>query len=174
MRYLKDKDIAAALQADPPLIEGITDLATQLQPNGIDLTVHSIVRINGAARVGFSSDETQPAPAQQLEFAADDWLYLAPGSYVARLAERVNIPADVVGFAAPRSTLVRNGVSVNTAVWDSGYQGYSNVGLTVHNERGIYIKRGARILQMYFFRLDEAVDKAYNGRYQGETILERR
>src|SRR5262249_53314815 len=64
-------------------------------------------------------------------------------------------------------------VSVNTAIWDSGYQGYSNVGLIVHNEHGVYLKRGARILQMYFFRLDAAVDKTYNGRYQGESILAR-
>src|SRR5579859_3544045 len=96
MRYLKDKDIAAALQQNPPLVEGVTNLATQLQPNGIDLTVHSIVRVTGAARVGFSSDETKPAPAEALEFDADGWLFLPSGNYRARLAERVNIPSDVV------------------------------------------------------------------------------
>ncbi len=169
MRYLKDKDIAAALQQSPPLVEGVTDLATQLQPNGIDLTVHSIVRVTGAARVGFSSDETKPAPAEALEFDADGWLFLPRGNYRARLAERVNIPPDVVGFARARSTMIRNGVSVYTAIWDSGYQGYSEVGLVVHNEAGIHLKCGARILQMYFFRLDDAVDKVYSGRYQGEN-----
>jgi dUTP pyrophosphatase len=170
MRYLKDKDIAAALEQQPPLVEGVTDLANQLQPNGIDLTVAAIVRVVGAAHVGFSSDETRPAPAEALEFDADGWLFLPRGNYRARLAERVNIPPDIVGFARARSTMIRNGISVNTAIWDSGYSGYSEVGLVVHNEHGLYLKRGARILQMYFFQLDDAVDKAYNGRYQGEHI----
>ncbi len=169
MRYLKDNDIRAALEQSPPLVEGVRDLGVQLQPNGIDLTVQRVMRVSGAARVGFDGDETQPAPADELAFDADGWLFLAPGCYRARLAERVNIPADVVGFAKPRSTLVRSGVSVNSAIWDSGYSGYSEVGLIVHNQQGIHLKRGARILQMYFLRLDAAVDQTYNGRYQGEN-----
>lgn len=169
MYYMKDKEIAAALQTNPPLVEGVTDLATQLQPNGIDLTLSAVVRVVGVARVGFTSDETQPAPSESVEFDDKGWAFLPLGNYRARLAERVNIPADVVGFAKPRSTMVRNGVSINTAVWDSGYQGYSEVGLVVHNVNGIYLKRGARILQMYFFRLDEEVAKTYRGRYQGEN-----
>ena len=62
------------------------------------------------------------------------------------------------------------GVTVETAVWDAGYTGRSEALLIVYNSAGFYIKRDARVVQLLFMRLENAVSQGYDGRYQHENI----
>ena len=65
--------------------------------------------------------------------------------------------------------MLRNGASVETAIWDPGYQGRSSSLLVVSNPHGIHLKRDARVVQLVFFTIDE-VKKGYNGVYQRERM----
>jgi dUTP pyrophosphatase len=76
----------------------------------------------------------------------------------------------VAALARPRSTLLRCGASLETALWDPGYRGRSQSLLVVHNQSGLRLKRNARLMQLVFMRLDRAAEKAYAGIYQGENI----
>ncbi|MHC1595285.1 MAG: dCTP deaminase domain-containing protein, partial [Candidatus Syntropharchaeales archaeon] len=71
----------------------------------------------------------------------------------------------------PRSSLLRCGVTIETAVWDSGYSGRSEALLLVMNPAGFRVKRGARLLQMVFLKLTERIDwdSGYRGVYQFEN-----
>lgn len=160
-------EIERLIRGEPPLLAGLRDPAAQLQPNGVDLTLERLWALEGPLRLG-QSDGARALPERRaLEFDADGWLRLAPGAYVALIAETVQLPLDLMALARPRSTLLRGGVSVHTAVWDAGYVGRSELLLVVHNAAGFVVQRGARIAQIIFCRL-EAPTVGYRGRYQGE------
>ena len=75
-----------------------------------------------------------------------------------------------MALGRPRSSLLRSGVSLHTAVWDAGYQGRSQSLLTVHHAGGFRLQRDARLAQLVFFRLSSPPSQGYQGRYQGEGL----
>ncbi|MFB3073431.1 MAG: hypothetical protein ACE1ZU_08060, partial [bacterium] len=64
------------------------------------------------------------------------------------------------------------GATVETALWDSGFQGASEALLVVHNRHGFRLRRGARLIQLIFFKMLEAVEEPYAGRYRSATQAE--
>jgi dUTP pyrophosphatase len=76
----------------------------------------------------------------------------------------------VAAMARARSTLLRCGASLQTALWDPGYRGRSQSLLVVHNPSGLRLKRNARLMQLVFMRLEKKAEELYEGRYQGENI----
>jgi dUTP pyrophosphatase len=83
--------------------------------------------------------------------------------------EIVNLPNHIMALGRPRSSLIRMGASVVTAVWDAGYRGRSEAMLSVLHHEGITIYENARLLQLIFFQLSGKT-VAYDGIYQGENI----
>ena len=77
---------------------------------------------------------------------------------------------DVMALAYPRSTLLRCGVTVFTAVWDPGYSGRAEALLVVHNPVGFRLYENARVVQLVFTRLGSQVESAYQGRFNGENL----
>ncbi len=149
------------------LIRDYIDLDVQLQPNGFDCTLRAVGRLKGHARIDFHSKELPEV--EEIEFNKDGWIFLERGFYKAYLNEIINLPDDMIAIAKPRSTLIRSGVDVLTAVWDAGYVGRSEVGLVVHNENGVWLRRNARIVQLIFIKLSEKTEP-YRGEYTGENI----
>ena len=156
------------LAGSPPLVEGLRSPETQLQPNGIDLTVRNVARLVGAGRLGAAPDDRLLPVQEPLAFTGG-WLTLPPGPYLATLNEIVHLPKDVMALGRPRSTLLRSGVAVHNAVWDAGYEGRSQVLLMVYHPAGFALEQDARIVQLVFFALMQAVADGYQGRYQGRT-----
>ncbi len=149
------------------LIEDYIDLDIQLQPNGFDCTLRKIARVKGVAKIDFHSKELPEV--EELDFNKDGWIFLPKGFYRAYLNEIVNLPRNLMAFGRPRSTLVRAGANILTAVWDAGYKGRSEVGLVVYNENGIWLKKNARIMQLVFVKLSGEAEP-YAGSYQHENI----
>lgn len=168
MSVLSREELRAALAADPPLVEGI-DPATQLQPNGIDIRVERVQRLTSPALLGAADAVREPAAREDVQADADGWWDLHAGAYVVTYQEKVNLPPDLIALARPRSTLLRSGVAIHAAVWDAGYSGRGEGLLSVLNPRGYRLQRGARVLQLVFFRLGVPAAEGYRGRYHGEN-----
>jgi deoxycytidine triphosphate deaminase len=137
----------------------------QIQPNGVDLTAGAILEPQERGRIGRDGKRI----ADRREIAPDDdagAYVLPPGGYVLRYGETVRVPADHVGFVYPRSSLMRNGCMLHTAVWDAGYEGRGEGLLAVH--RGIEIEPDARVAQ--FVLAEASHDDTYDGSYQGERL----
>uniref|UniRef100_A0A7J2TJG1 Deoxyuridine 5'-triphosphate nucleotidohydrolase n=1 Tax=Archaeoglobus fulgidus TaxID=2234 RepID=A0A7J2TJG1_ARCFL len=149
------------------LISGYIDLETQLQPNGFDCTLRSIKRIKSAGKLDFSNKERAISESVEVEF--EDWIYLQQGIYKALLNEVLKLGNDLIAIAKPRSSLIRCGVSVETAIWDAGYEGRSEVLIVVHNPHGIWLKKNARIVQLIFLKLCSETH-GYSGIYRGENL----
>ncbi len=151
------------------LVEGAVDAQAQVQPNGLELTAGKVEAFEGAGGIGFSNDDRSLPATKVLPWGKDGWLFLEPGCYKVVFNEIVSIPRDICAIGLPRSSLLRMGVSVHTAVWDAGYRGRSEALLVVYNEKGFRIKKDARILQLLFMGL-ESGQEGYGGRYMNENV----
>ncbi len=149
------------------LVRDYIDLETQLQPNGFDCTLRAVAKLKGCGRVDFDNSKRQLPEIEEIKFSK--WVYLPKGVYRAYLNEVVSLGKDVMALARPRSTLVRAGVNVLTAVWDAGYTGRSEVGLVVHNDAGVWLSKNARIVQLVFIKLTSETE-GYRGIYAGENM----
>jgi len=168
MSVLSREELRAALAAHPPLVEDV-DPATQLQPNGIDLRAERVQRLTSRALFGVSDTAREAAGRVDVPHDGDGWWELPQGAYVITYRERVNLPADLTALIRPRSSLLRSGVAIHGAVWDAGYSGRGEGLLSILNERGYRLQRGARVAQLVFFRLSSETLQGYAGKYQGEN-----
>lgn len=165
---LSRQSILELLKAPDPLIADYIDLDVQAQPNGFDVTVGEVLEYTSA---GEMTEATRSlSSTRPLQWGSAGSLELAPGPYLAVLNERISLPLHIMALMQPRSSLLRSGVTVHTAVWDAGYRGRSQVMLAVLNPHGFRIGRNARIGQLVFFSLDRQLLQGYQGRYQDENL----
>jgi dUTP pyrophosphatase len=135
----------------------------QRQPNGVDLTVDAVFAQTEPGRLGRDGKRV----GERREIAPrGDCYRLERGSYVVRYGEPVRIPDGRIGFVLPRSTLLRNACTLDTAVWDAGYEGVGEGRLDVGHP--IEIEPGARIAQLVLAEADH--DGTYEGDYQKENL----
>jgi len=157
------------IQQEPPLIEGYINLEEQVQPNGIDLTLHEVAMLQSAGRIAVEDSQRVVSDLAPLAFDGLGFIDLVPGIYSITYNEIVHLPKDVMALATPRSSLLRCGVTVNTAVWDAGYCGRSQSLLVVYNPQGFRVQRNSRVVQLVFLRLTGETG-GYQGAYQGENV----
>ena len=166
---LSKGDILRLVEQEPSLIEGCISLEEQLQPNGIDLTLREVAMLQSSGRIGVADSQRLVSDLAPLVFDGLGFIDLIPGPYVITYNEVVNLPRDIMALGAPRSSLLRCGVAVHTAVWDAGYSGRSQSLMVVHNPQGFRIQKNARMMQLVFLRLTRETE-GYSGAYQGENI----
>ena len=169
MSVLSKQDIQRLLNQDPPLVEGWIDLEAQLQANGFDLTLRDVAILESAGKIAVANSQRVVSELAPLVFDGLDSIELIPGTYIITYNEIVHLPNNIMALATPRSSLLRCGVTVNTAVWDAGYSGRSQSLLVVYNPRGFRLQRNARIIQLVFFELTRETE-GYSGAYQGENM----
>lgn len=136
---------------------------TQIQPNGVDLTVAAIYEQTTPGRITTDGKTIGERTACSTEEGS---YRLEPGAYIAQYAETVRIPEEHIGFIYPRSSLMRNSAMLNTAVWDAGYEGKGEGLLTINHE--LHIEEGACIGQFVLASADH--EGVYNGSYQRERL----
>lgn len=184
-----NEDQIRQLIEEKDLIQNYFDLDLQLTPNGFDMTVEKVFEFDEQGSLDFSNSEreipegkeiyaqkqappigeggrntqtSEKSDSSQKEYG---WWELEPGAYKVQTNERFNIPHDLMGWAFPRSSLLRMGVFTQTAFWEAGFQGKAEFLLKVENPEGVRIKENARITQIAFGEIME-VEKGYNGKYQ--------
>jgi len=166
---LSKADIHRLLKQEPPLIEGWIDLEQQVQPNGVDLTLREVALPQSPGEIGVADGQRLVSDLAPLVFDGMGFIDLVPGVYIITYNEIVHLPRNIMALATPRSSLLRCGVTVNTAVWDAGYSGRSQSLMVVYNPQGFRLQRNARIVQLVFFKLTEETE-GYQGAYQGENM----
>ena len=166
---LSKQDLQRLLRQEPPLIENSINLEEQVQPNGIDLTLREILMLQSPGKITVENKQRLISDTTPLAFDGLNSIDLMPGAYIVTYNEIVHLPKNIMALATPRSSLLRCGVTINTAVWDAGYSGRSQSLMVVYNPQGFCLQRNARILQLVFFQLTQETE-GYRGVYQGENI----
>jgi dUTP pyrophosphatase len=146
----------------------------QRQPAGFDLTMQTVSRFISTGALDLTNAKRTLAEIEPLVWpdalGEEDQLplLLEPGSYLVTYNEIIEVPADCTGIVLPRSSLMRCGATLHSALWDPGYRGRGQGLLTVGHRLELY--PNARIAQIVMFKLEQAADKLYSGEYQGENI----
>ena len=151
----------------------------QVQMCGIDMTVAKVERFAGNGIVDFDNS-TRKIPETREVLIRESAIYhngenlpgylLDPGCYLITFNEIVDVPVNCCGLAQPRSSLLRCGASMETAVFDPGYHGVAKCLLVVYNKNGLVLGKNAKLMQILFEKLDEDSDKLYTGVYQNEGL----
>ena len=150
------------------VIRGMLDSAKQIQQAGIDLTVKRIERFIGEGILSVDNSNRVLPDVEVVELDKNENFHLTPGGYVIRYNESVHVPLFAAGFTLPRSSLMRLGATLHSAVWDPGYEGKGMGLLTVYHP--INIQPNARIAQIIFISLTKELEGGYSGKYQGEGL----
>jgi dUTP pyrophosphatase len=169
MAVLSSSDIRRLIKQKPPLVEGWLDLDEQVQANGFDLTLRDVALVRSKGQIAVVNRNRIVADLTPLAFDSEGFIDLAPDSYMITYNEIVHLPRDLMALGRPRSSLLRCGVGVGTAVWDAGYEGRSQSLMVVHNPHGFRVQKNARLTQLVFLTLT-GESAGYNGVYQGENI----
>jgi dUTP pyrophosphatase len=151
------------------IVNELISVEKQVQPCGIDLTVSKIEMYKSEGVIDFDNSQRKLPRLEESGTFQGAW-HLTPGSYLITLNEIVSVPANCMGIARPRSSLLRMGATICSSVWDPGYVGKSQCMLVVHNQRGIVVHPNAKLLQIVFLKLDKESEKLYSGIYQGENL----
>jgi dUTP pyrophosphatase len=149
------------------LVKQVENLGSneQSQPAGFDVTVSKIYSYSSSVHtIGVS--KTENSVLSEIKTDNQNYFELGVGAFMLELNEITTIPNNAIGILLPRSTLLRNGIDVRTALFDPGYSGQPKVMLVCH--RPLRLERFARIGQLVLFRSDKEFPSQYKGRYQGE------
>ena len=166
---LSRQDIQKLINQEPPLIEGWIDLEEQVQTNGFDLTLREVAMPQSAGKIAVVNNQRLVSDLAPLSFDGLDFINLMAGAYIVTYNEIVHLPKNIMALATPRSSLLRCGVTVHTAVWDAGYSGRSQSLMVVYNPLGFRLQRNTRIVQLVFLPLTQETE-GYQGDYQDENI----
>lgn len=146
----------------------------QLQPAGFDLTVQTVSRFTSTGALDLTNARRRLADIEPLPWPvaiteeAQLPLVLQPGAYLVTYNEVIAVPPDCAGIVLPRSSLMRCGGVLHSALWDPGYEGRGQGLLTVGAPLELY--PNARIAQLVMFMLEQAAGKLYDGKFQGENM----
>ena len=150
------------------IVSGFKNITGQVQPAGVDLTLDEVEVFSSP----FVLDNEKTELAEVKELSHSEGKYnLKPGAYKITYSELVSIPTDAIGLVFPRSSLLRSGLTVCTAVWDPGYRGRGSGLLLVFNPFGAFLQKGCRIAQLIVIRTAKKPDFTYKGQYQNERIF---
>ena len=94
----------------------------------------------------------------------EGWL-LYDGVYDITFNEGCKIPDNRVAFIKQRSSLYRNGATINSPVFDPGFE-TQNMGTLLYVHETIFIEKDARVAQIYFHECSGA--DLYNGQWQND------
>jgi len=141
----------------------------QIQKNGIDLRVDKIYKLLSFGSLLKNEVKLPTYEEIKPEYVDGKYLYfLDEGTYILEFLEVIEIPKDCIGICFPRSSILRMGCDIRTALWDSGYKGKSRVLFIAYNK--VTIEKWSRVAQIIFIRNEESVKEGYSGQYQYEGL----
>lgn len=136
-----------------------------IQPNALDFTVDTIYNIgDDTFRI---SESSKTMRSQHYLDVVDGNYMLSKGCYDAMSDFYVSVPEGVAAWLITRSTFNRNGVFIQSGLYDSGFKG--NCGFVIYNTRGVaMIEPHTRIGQLIFVKSEDS-GIMYAGGYNTEA-----
>lgn len=138
----------------------LNDTEPQIQPNGVDLRLDRVFRIEGKAVLARDTKISSQLIRVHEVHAKEGWFTLEPTNgfnYLVDFCETAHVPAGYCAQIITRSSLVRIGCDVMSGLWDAGWHGKTGASLRLRNK--VDVEWGARLCQMVFHESD------FNGQY---------
>lgn len=158
-------------------------------PNGLDLRLGKVYELkdviepspNWFGGYGLFTEETANSYAEinqkelpeQIElrpkfldcFHIEGWNLIPNKVYILEVENKIKINEDSAQLYRPRSTLLRAGVALHTAIGDSGYSGHLSFMCINHSHLPFFLEKGVRFAQLMDFEVKDN-SFLYDGDYQ--------
>lgn len=145
------------------------------QPSGMDLRLGKVFALNQEHDFYGLVDGKKYLPEQEyikpvlFECGIDDYVagwFLRPQKpYICQVRNQIKIGESNAQFYLPRSSLLRAGVNVYTALGDLGYNGHLSFLVINHGKKPFFIGEGERFAQLIDFEV-KGGSESYDGDYQ--------
>ena len=152
------------------------------QPSGMDLRLGKVFALNEEENFYGLIDGQKYLPEHEyikpslLKCREDDyvagWFLIPQKPYICQVREQIQIGNHNAQFYLPRSSLLRAGVNVYTALGDLGYNGHLSFLVINHGTKPFFIGEGERFAQLIDFEVMGG-SESYNGDYQEERKEEK-
>ena len=130
----------------------------QYQPAGIDLTLDDVAILNHNSDTIYGIFKDSKVLPGQIPLNTTSmmvggsikevFLFDPLTSYIVTTKEKVKISQDVGQFYLPRSSLLRSGITIETAFGDPGFHGHLSF-LLINTSKNLFaIEKGARFAQL--------------------------
>lgn len=146
----------------------------QYQPAGIDLRLGKLMILSEKEEVYGIADSIKQLPnhievpetAVTIKNSSLEtgWLLEPHQIYIGVTKEKIQINSDCAQIYLPRSSLLRAGVDVRTALGDPGFRGHLSFLLINHSNKPFFIKKDDRFAQLVDFEVMGTI-KDYDGDY---------
>ena len=142
------------------------------QPSGLDLRLGKVFTLSPNQSLfpcGIYGGEKHIPKHKEMETVkmngCDVWELYPDEPYICQVQEQIQIGSSNAQFYLPRSTLLRAGVNVYTALGDLGYNGHLSFLVINHGYTPFYIEKGERFAQLIDFEV-RGGSESYDGDYQ--------
>lgn len=145
------------------------------QPSGLDLNLGNVYEINNNHKENnfglYLGGKKLPElvetkiDEQQKKVGHIGWTLEPNKVYLCEVDRQIRIGDNNAQFYLPRSSLLRSGVNVYTALGDTGYNGFLRFMVINHNEKPFFLEKGVRFAQLIDFEVKGA-SELYDGDYQ--------
>ena len=138
-----------------------------IQPNALDFTLDKLFTIKASNTFSISEDSKtmrggDPTPLSTGVDGTPAWMLAPKECYDGMSDFYVDVPEGVAAMLVTRSTFNRNGVFIQSGLYDSGYRGAC--GYVIYNMGGAaFIAPNTRIGQLIFIESENAL--MYAGGY---------
>lgn len=153
-------------------------------PNGIDLRLGQVYAINVGSKdnrygkyiYGLYEDKKDlpyflPLSIEKGDNDVKGWFLHPDKPYILEVQDSIKISDQSAQLYLPRSSLLRAGVTLHTAVGDRGYNGKLSFLAINHLNRPFFLEKGVRFAQLVDFELKASTQK-YDGDYQNDKHKE--
>ncbi|SHK20787.1 dCTP deaminase [Thermocrinis minervae] len=138
-----------------------------IQASSIDLRLGGEIALYRMERIDIREKDLK---VEKIELG-EDGFWIEPKAFVlATTLEYIKLPDYITAFVEGRSSLGRLGLFIENAGWvDAGFEGQITLELYNANNCPIKLYKGMRICQIVLAKLDKRAQKAYRGKYLGQS-----
>lgn len=157
------------------------------QPSGMDLRLGNVYYLDASEDTLYGAQnnlyglidgrkilpEHKPLKPTLVQVGKDDyvsgWKLMPQVPYICEVEKQIKIGNNNAQFYLPRSTLLRAGVNVYTALGDLGYNGHLSFLVINHSSVPFFIQTRERFAQLVDFEV-RGGSEFYDGDYQEDII----
>ena len=146
------------------------------QPSGLDLRLGKVYEIEDEMPCGIVDGQKhvphhiEIEPKKFHKYNCYGWRLELEVPYILEVDSQIKIGNSNAQFYLPRSTLLRCGITLHTALGDLGYNGHLSFLAINHRLEDFYISKGERFAQLIDFDV-KGGSESYDGDYQEKEVI---
>ncbi len=162
---LSDFDLWAYIKGGRLIIEPFDE--SIVRENGVDLRIGRMVARMKKIDKPLDTRNTEKIEEFYTIEEGEDFIIWPHEHLLLHTLEYIKLPVDLMGFVNLRSSYARVGLIIPPTIIDANFEGELTIEL-VGGDFPVKLYSGDRFLHVVFAKLSSAVEKPYQGRYQGQ------